>query len=148
MVFGGLVLGSILATLVFNKWKYKQILTVSYLGNAIGLIIVSQTQNYYLVVFGRFLSGFNQILHQVYVPVFVDAFGTSNAHKSFWMSFMLLCCPMGVIIGYEMTAVSMNYSTWQQSFVIEACVSMACFVIIIGIPSKYIEIYDIVMVMK
>lgn len=41
VVFGGLVIGSIFATIVFNKWKYKWILTVSYLGNAIGLFVVS-----------------------------------------------------------------------------------------------------------
>lgn len=113
VVFGGLVIGSMFATVVFNKLKYKHILTVSFFGNAIGLLIVSQTKNYYWVVLGRFLSGFNQILHQVYVPVFVDAYGTSTSSKSVWMSFMLLCCPMGVIIGYEMAAIAMYYSTWQ-----------------------------------
>lgn len=40
-VFGGLVLGSMFAALVYNKWSYKFVLTLSYLGNAIGLLIVS-----------------------------------------------------------------------------------------------------------
>jgi predicted MFS family arabinose efflux permease len=59
VVFGGLVIGSIFATIVFNELKYKHILAVSYLGNGMGLLIVSQTKNYNLLVFARFLSGFN-----------------------------------------------------------------------------------------
>lgn len=96
----------------------------------------------------RFFSGFNQMIHQVYVPVFVDAFGTSTGSKSVWMSFMLLCSPLGVTIGYEMSALAITYSNWQRVFFIEACLSLACFFTILFIPARYIEIYEIVQALK
>ena len=80
--------------------------------------------------------------------MFVDAFGTSSGSKSIWMSMMLLCSPLGVTIGYEMAAVAMMYSDWQHVFIIQSCLSLACFFTIIFIPPKYIEIYEIVQALK
>lgn len=147
IVFGGLVFGSVFAAVVFNKWSYKFVLSVSYLGNAIGLFIFATYHHYYLQAFARFLSGFNQMLHQVYVPVFVDAYGTSQ-NKSFWMSFMMICPSLGVIMGYELTAFTIFYSNWKVSILAISFVSFLCFVVISMFPSKYIEIHHLISAIK
>lgn len=58
MVFLGLVSGSLCASLVMGKLSYKIILTLAFLGNGIGLIGFIITDNFYLMCFGRLVSGF------------------------------------------------------------------------------------------
>ena len=48
LVFGGLFLGSITAVGLFSRFKFKNILVLSYLGNAIGLAIFAFSKNYAL----------------------------------------------------------------------------------------------------
>jgi len=48
LVFLGLFLGSIVAVGLFSRFRFKNILVVSYLGNAIGLAIFAFSKNYSL----------------------------------------------------------------------------------------------------
>jgi len=48
LVFGGLFIGSIAAVGLFSRFKFKNILVISYLGNAIGLVIFALSKNYSL----------------------------------------------------------------------------------------------------
>mgnify|MGYP002633757354 CR=1 FL=1 len=58
LVFLGLFLGSITAVGLFSRMKFKHILVMSYLGNAIGLALFAFSKNYPLQCFARFFSGF------------------------------------------------------------------------------------------
>ena len=58
LVFGGLVFGSLCATLFVNVLSYKTILSFSFLGNGIGLITFTMTDQFFLLSITRFLSGF------------------------------------------------------------------------------------------
>jgi predicted MFS family arabinose efflux permease len=48
LVFLGLFIGSIVAVGLFSRFKFKTILVLSYLGNAIGLAIFAFSKNYSL----------------------------------------------------------------------------------------------------
>lgn len=139
LVFVGIVFGSLFATIVFNNLPYKVVITFCFLGNAIGLIIFAQSHTYPIQCFARFFSGFNQILLCIYLPLYVDTF-CANTSKSYWMSAMLIGAPLGVIIGYLMTAVMQTYYSWQLSFWIQGIMSLFFFVMLLFVPSRYLEI--------
>ena len=48
LVFLGIVAGSMFASMIFNEYSFKRILITSYLGNALGLFVFCQAQNYNL----------------------------------------------------------------------------------------------------
>ena len=56
--FFGLFIGSITAVELFSRFKFKHILVMSYLGNAIGLALFAFSKDYPLQCFARFFSGF------------------------------------------------------------------------------------------
>jgi len=54
----------------------------------------------------------------IYLPVFINTIGT-RANVTYYMSFFLLSSPLGVISGYAMTAITIQYSgNWEMSFYI------------------------------
>ena len=118
LVFFGLASGSVYATLIVGKIPWKFILQSSFLGNGVGLFIFGYSSNYYVVCFGRWFSGFNQIFLIIYMPLYIDAFANHN-QKAAWMSSILLAPPVGVLIGYGLTATTVGvYDDWRISFII------------------------------
>jgi len=64
------------------------------------------------------------------------------------MSFILLSPPIGVLLGYSLTAYCINvYSNWRLSFIIQGLLMGLGAIILMIIPSKYINI-DEVMIMR
>ena len=58
LVFLGLAVGALSASLVFGRVTYKTILSMSFIGNGVGLLFFSILTQYYYLCFSRFLSGF------------------------------------------------------------------------------------------
>jgi predicted MFS family arabinose efflux permease len=58
LVFFGILIGSIAATIIFNKFTFKSILLVTFFGNGLGLIIFPLCSIYSVQCLSRFLSGF------------------------------------------------------------------------------------------
>lgn len=111
LVFFGLLCGSVGAAFVFGKYSYKKVMLLTYIINAIFLILFAATEIYWLQCLSRFLAGYAQVFQCIYFPLFIDTYSTTQ-NKSHWMSFMLLSPPLGVILGYTMTYVIMKHSTW------------------------------------
>jgi predicted MFS family arabinose efflux permease len=59
LVFFGLAVGSVCATMIVNKFTWKQMLGISFLGNSLGLLLFSASSDYLVLCFARFFSGFN-----------------------------------------------------------------------------------------
>ena len=59
LIFLGLVLGSATATVIIDKFQYKHILLCSMVVNGLGLIMMTLTEEYYLMCIARLLSGFS-----------------------------------------------------------------------------------------
>lgn len=49
--------------------------------------------------------------------MFIDTFGT-KINKSFWMSLMLVAPPIGVFMGYVVTAVLVIHADWRRSMIV------------------------------
>ena len=91
------------ASVVFNKIPYKSLLIYSYIGNGLSLVLFSYSHEYYVQCIARFACGFFQTFHTVYMPLYVDTFSKESC-KSVDMSMMLLSSPIGVILGYILSA--------------------------------------------
>jgi MFS transporter, Spinster family, sphingosine-1-phosphate transporter len=51
----------------------------------------------------RFATGACQVFLLVYYPIWIDKFGGVN--KTMWLTLLQICVPVGIFIGYGMTAV-------------------------------------------
>ena len=61
LVFFGLVLGSISATFLFDRIKYRTLLSLSFFGNSIGLLLFGYAKYFPIVCFSRLLTGVCQV---------------------------------------------------------------------------------------
>lgn len=79
VVYGGLTLGSAVATGVFAKSNYvKPALALTLLGNAICIFVFTLTSSFYFDAFLRFCIGFFQVFCCIYMPVWADAFAPES----------------------------------------------------------------------
>ena len=78
VVFFGLVLGSLGATLIFNNYSTKMVLVSVMALNAISQIGFTLTTEYHLLILSRFLTGFFQVFISIYWPVWTDGFAQSE----------------------------------------------------------------------
>ncbi|CDW83082.1 major facilitator superfamily [Stylonychia lemnae] len=126
LVYLGLTIGSILATPIFTYIKAKTILILSFCLNAFSLILFTISED--IVVFVC-----------IYFPVWVDTFGT-NKHKTLWLSLLLLAPPIGVVLGYSLTAFMVYHFTWRYIFYLQSILVIPCVIAMISIPNKYFDI--------
>ena len=54
----------------------------------------------------------------IYFPVWADAFAANDKQKTCWMTVLLLCTPIGVLLGYVLTAYSIQAANWRWAFYI------------------------------
>ena len=116
IVFFGLVLGSVAATVIFNNYNTKVVLATVMGLNAISQLCFTLTTEYYYLMLSRFLTGFFQVFISIYWPVWTDGFAKTEQRKATWMSMFLAASPIGVLFGYVLTTqLILNY-TWKYAF--------------------------------
>jgi predicted MFS family arabinose efflux permease len=89
-----------LATFAYSKFNTKLILVTVICGMAVSLIMFTQTADFNFLMFCRFLTGFFQVFISIYYPVWSDTFGSNDKIKTMWLTLLLLCGPIGTLIGY------------------------------------------------
>ena len=143
LVFFGLAVGSVCATLIVSFFTWKQLLGISFLGNCLGLFLFAISSDYSILCFARFFSGFNQTFLTIYLPLYVDTYSAKGS-KSVYMSFILLSPPIGVLLGYSLTAYCIAfYDNWRLSFYIQGFFMAFAAILLILIPTKYINIDEV-----
>ena len=75
----------------------------------------------------------------IYGPVWSEAIAPRRL-KSLWISFMLLCCPIGLTIGFAITALFTNHYKWEGSFWTISLFSAFYAFLILLVPSKYFDV--------
>lgn len=69
---------------------------------------------------------------------------SAKGSKSVYMSFILLSPPIGVLLGYSLTAYCIAfYNNWRLSFIIQGLLMAFATIILILIPTKYINIDEV-----
>ena len=118
IVFVGLIFGSIAASGLFSQGAWiKPTLVLALLLNSICLYVFTLSNSFYFMVFVRGAIGFFQVFVCIYMPVWVDTFG-SESQKSIWLTINMLAAPLGVVLGYTLTYYMNKYQTWEWSFII------------------------------
>jgi predicted MFS family arabinose efflux permease len=64
------------------------------------------------------------------------------------LAFVFLSPPLGVIFGYVLAAVVINYTHWEIAFMIIAAIDFIFFLIMLFFPKQYINTTDIVKQLK
>jgi len=72
---------------------------------------------YGLMLFMRCCTGVFQAFISIYSPIWVDQFGPRN-RKTVMMSLIQAASPLGIVLGYGLTAVIQEYIDWTYSFII------------------------------
>lgn len=55
----------------------------------------------------RFFTGVFQVFLLVYYPIWIDKFGGDK--KTMWLTLLQICVPLGIFIGYGITAVIISF---------------------------------------
>ena len=54
----------------------------------------------------RFITGVCQVFLLVYYPIWIDKFGKEK--KTMWVTYLQICVPIGIFMGYGMTAIILS----------------------------------------
>ena len=139
-VFGGLMLGSFVSTGVYSKGHYiKPVLISSLILAATCLVLFVLTNSYTFSLFLRGATGFFQIFLIAFQPVWSDTF-CSDSFKSIALTINMLASPIGIVGGYLLTYYMNIKLSWEWSFIIQAIALVPCFVFLIIVPEKYLNI--------
>ena len=55
------------------------------------------------------------------------------------MTLLQVAVPMGVTVGYVMTAVIIQYADWRWAFYLQTFIFAGCFVLVLFTPKKYLD---------
>jgi MFS family permease len=99
----------------------------------ISLLMFVLSNQIWLAMLSRFLTGAFQVFMLVYFPVWIDKFGGEKATT--WITLLQIGVPLGIFAGYGMTAVIVQTSVvsliliqWQYSFYVQICLIVICMV--------------------
>lgn len=140
IVFVGLIFGSIAASGLFSKGNWiKPTLIMALALNAVSLYVFTLSNSFYLMIIVRGAIGFFQVFVCIYMPVWVDTYG-SESQKTIWLTVNMLASPLGVVLGYTLTYYMNLYHSWEWSFNIQAVAMLPCIACVVVTPSHYLNI--------
>lgn len=92
-------------------------------------------------MFCRFLTGFFQVFISIYYPVWSDTFGFTDKIKTMWLTLLLLCGPIGTLIGYLLGGALVGRGLdWRYAFYIQTSCLIPVLLSIIFTPVKYLDL--------
>eukprot|EP01017_Pseudomicrothorax_dubius_P033629 TRINITY_DN4519_c0_g4_i2.p1 TRINITY_DN4519_c0_g4~~TRINITY_DN4519_c0_g4_i2.p1 ORF type:complete len:516 (-),score=96.62 TRINITY_DN4519_c0_g4_i2:149-1696(-) len=132
--------GGLLAGPLFQEYSTKKIICTNIALNILALIIFPITRNILLLTLSRLIVGFCQVFLVIYFPVWVDRFGGDK--KTMWLMYLQLGVPLGVVLGYIMTAVFLSWGFWKGSFYTQLVLLIPCLIAILAFENKYLSTRD------
>ena len=104
----GTFFGGIISFSVINSISRKWTVIIANIGVCVCLFTFPISNNIVLLYANRIVEGIFQSYCQVFFPVWVDQFGTKNG-KAIMISLLQTAVPIGIVGGYLMTALLVNY---------------------------------------
>ena len=132
----GSMFGAFYYYLIINYNYRKVLLMISVMVNAITLMVIASSYNYYVLVICRFLTGFFTIIWAIFTPVWIDQY-VSNDSSSILMSFHHIESIAGTIFGFLLTSKIADFYSWRYSFVIQSIIMLFFFLILSCLPYVY-----------
>ena len=139
VVYFGQTIGAALATGALQGCNPKMVLGTCLFLNIGTLLLFTQTNFYFVLVFCRCCTGLFQVFFAIYFPVWADTYGDEQ-QKSTWLTYLLISSPLGVIIGYGMCASFLETIGWRWAFYIQAMLLMPSLIGMWIIPIEYVDI--------
>lgn len=140
LVYLGLTFGSIASSPLFNLINAKYVIGSSLLLNAVAMLVFPMVDIYYVQAFSRFVVGFLQVFTCIYFPVWIDIFGP-NDRKTIWLTLIQLAVPLGIVVGYILTALLVMQLSWKYAFYLQVVLLTPSGIMFFLYPSKYF-VYD------
>lgn len=78
MVFFGLFIGSLSASVFFYRFSYKSIIGWSLIVNGISLGALTYKTNFILMCLSRLVTGWSQIFLTIYFPIYINCYSTQK----------------------------------------------------------------------
>ena len=139
----GRVIGAIIFAIIMGKMNRKMLLVFTLIFKALTLFVSIFTDNPFINIISRGLSGISQVFYTTYLPVWCDQYGKSSK-KALMVTFVQLGNPFGVIIGYGLGMIihmimnsDNNLMEWRIAFAIEGIILVICAFIIFSFKRKY-----------
>lgn len=139
VVFVGIIMGSCIGTKVYTTpSNIKPVLIVGTLFNGITLSAFAFSSQFGLSMLMRLATGFFQVFITIFGPVWADAFAPER-FKTFWMSALLMCAPLGVFLGMTVAGVFVQHGMWEWAFHAQALVAVPTAIGLMMVPAEYLD---------
>ncbi len=102
------------------------------------LLLFTFTRTFPVLMISRGGVGFFQVFMVIYFPVWVDLFSPKK-YSTLWMTLLQVAVPMGVTLGYGMTAIIITYTDWRVAFWAQTVIFATCFVLVLFTSSRYLD---------
>lgn len=86
-------------------------------------------------------------MQAAYFPIYVNTLYEEHQHIQM-LAYVYLSPPLGVILGYILGAVVIDFTEWQVAFMLIAGINLINTVLMILFPGQYINTTDIIKQMK
>lgn len=127
IVYLGISLMGMFAGRLYQHFNSKGLTLVSLILLEISLLLFVFSSHKVTAYLSRFATGVCQVFLLVYYPIWIDKFGGKS--KTMWLTLLQICVPVGIFMGYGMTAVIISSGNhYFLSFYIQIGL-VACFIL-------------------
>ena len=83
--------------------------------------------------------GFFQVFACIYIPVWIDHFSPKEK-KTMMLTMVQLAVPLGIVLGYIMSAILIENLNWKYSFYVQGVLFAPIAIVYLFYPSNFMEI--------
>lgn len=118
VVYLGIVLMGLFVGRLYQHFNSKWLTLIALIALEVCLLLFVISSHKVTAYISRFLTGSCQVFLLVYYPIWIDKFGSQK--KTLWLTLLQVCVPVGIFMGYGMTAVIINMDfNYKISFYIQ-----------------------------
>ena len=127
IVYLGISIMGMFAGRLYQHFNSKILTVISLVVLEVSLLLFVFIQNKIAAYATRFITGVCQVFLLVYYPIWIDKHGGN--HKTMWLTLLQICVPLGIFMGYGMTAIIISSGAeFKLSFYIQVGL-VTCFIV-------------------
>ncbi|CAI2362379.1 unnamed protein product [Moneuplotes crassus] len=143
IVYIGLCVSTLFTTFVFKLMPAKYVIVIMVFINSVACLEFAISENLYILFFMRFLLGITQAFVVIHAPVWCNEYSPLKA-ASRWLAMLHSAVVIGIISGYIITSITVNYLSsylsWRFPIYIQAAGQFLCAFLFLFVKKEYIEI--------
>ena len=128
LVYLGLSFASLFVSLIFQRYGPAKVCSVVLVMNTLCCFVFSFSKMKYVLFACRFAMGVSEAFIVIYGPVWVNNYSPPE-HSAKWMGILHSCSALGVMVGYLVAGITINflseYLSWRFSIQVKKiCIKM------------------------